>query len=62
MLSKTYKSIDDDWASDHDKYEPKPKVSKKKRRMPSLKEVLDQLEEHNDGYIPTQVDDVDRGE
>ena len=59
MLSKTYK--DDDWASDSDAYELKPKLTKKRRR-PSRKEVLDALEEHNDGYPPDQDYEMDRGE
>ena len=55
MLSKTYK--DDDWASDTDPYDLKPKLTKKRRR-PSRKEVLDALEEHNDGYPQDYAQDT----
>ena len=59
MLSKTYRG--DDWAAETDPYELK-KQPKRRRRQPSQKELLDSLEEHNDGYIPTEVDDLARDE
>ena len=57
MLSKTYHP-EDDWSDDS----PSVKKERVKRRKPSKKELLDALEEHNDGYINDQADEVDRGE
>lgn len=60
-FSKTYK-LDDDWAGS-DLYEPQPVKKRKTRaRKLSKKELLDALEEHNDGYIyedrsPYNLDD-----
>ena len=61
MLSKTYR----EWEREDDGkwIDPAPtKKRKAKKQRPSKKELLDSLEEHNDGYIPTEVDDLARDE
>ena len=63
MLSKTYKEQD---YLDGELFEreqvARPKRKKPQRKIPSKKELLDSIEEHNDGYIPTEVDDLARDE
>ena len=59
MFGKTY-TTDEEW------YEDIPHIlnptKKVKRRKPSKKELLDSLEEHNDGYTDDPDYEMDRGE
>ena len=61
MFGKTYR---DDWDNETDQTTATmPRAPRNpKRRTPSKKELLDALEEHNDGYIADETDWLDRGE
>ena len=56
MFGKTY-TTDEEWYEDIPRILNPPKKSK--RRKPSKKELLDALEEHNDGYIGPKYEELD---